>query len=331
MKVVPVATEDHGKQAVVRPREAVITTAGFTRTFGRLKDVQAKPDVGEGTPYTVRRGDSLWRICRRHIEQRGTPASAAEVHEAVLKVTRANRLANPDRIDVGQRLDLASVTRRRQPMVVTGQKMRIPSAPSQGGPGLAAVKTAPPLIAHDPVIQSARVRSHASYSLKRAAGMKDLFQAVAAHRTNRQEAAQTTNPWQRILGGKARLTSAFGMRRDPFTGRRQHHNGVDVAATTGTKIFPFKSGEVVFSGWKGGYGNMVIVEHGDGTETYYGHNSKNLVKPGQRVGTDTPLGLVGSTGRSTGPHIHFEVRKNGRAVDPIPLLAPKSFDIAKGF
>ena len=121
------------------------------------------------------------------------------------------------------------------------------------------------------------------------------------------------------------------MRKDPFTGRPAFHSGVDLAVATGTRIYPFKSGEVVFSGRKGGYGNVVIVRHADGTETRYGHNSKNLVTVGQRVGTHTPLGEVGSTGRSTGPHLHFEVRRHGRPVDPMSVLGLESIQIAQAF
>jgi murein DD-endopeptidase MepM/ murein hydrolase activator NlpD len=110
------------------------------------------------------------------------------------------------------------------------------------------------------------------------------------------------------------ITSKFGERwgRD--------HNGIDIAASTGTNIYAYQSGKVTFSGWKNGYGNVVIISHGSGLQTYYGHCSKLLVKTGQSVEKGQHIAEVGSTGRSTGPHLHFEVRKNGTPVNPAPYL-----------
>lgn len=153
-------------------------------------------------------------------------------------------------------------------------------------------------------------------------------------RPDEKPAAEPLNipsPWSRILGAPAHLTSEFGIRRDPLTRQWEQHDGIDLAARSGTEVRPFRPGEVVFSGWQSGYGQVVIVRHDDGLETLYGHNSKNLVQVGDRVTENTPLALVGSTGRSTGPHLHFEVRRHGRAVDPIPFMAAPSLDVAKAF
>lgn len=98
------------------------------------------------------------------------------------------------------------------------------------------------------------------------------------------------------------------------------HNGVDIASPTGTNIYAYQSGKVTFSGWKNGYGNVVIISHGNGMETYYGHCSKLLVKAGQSVEKGQHIAEVGSTGRSTGPHLHFEVRKGGTPINPMPYL-----------
>jgi len=139
----------------------------------------------------------------------------------------------------------------------------------------------------------------------------------------------STSPWSRILGGPARLTSKFGMRKDPFTGRPQFHDGVDIAAKSGTEIYPSMPGKVTFSGWKAGYGRVVVVEHPNGLETAYGHTSKILVKAGDTVTANTPIAHVGSTGRSTGPHLHFEVRRNDVPFDPMPLLTGESLHVAE--
>jgi murein DD-endopeptidase MepM/ murein hydrolase activator NlpD len=109
---------------------------------------------------------------------------------------------------------------------------------------------------------------------------------------------------------KGKITSLFG----PRWGRK--HEGIDIAAPTGTDVFASMDGKVSFSGWEGGYGNLVIIDHGNGLQSYYGHNSKLLVKEGQTVSKGTHIADVGSTGNSTGPHSHFEIRKNGTAVNP---------------
>lgn len=128
------------------------------------------------------------------------------------------------------------------------------------------------------------------------------------------------NPWAPVLDGKARISSDFGMRKDPFNGEMAFHDGIDLAVKRGTGITSLKDGVVAFSGWQGGYGNTVIVRHEDGLETLYGHASRTHVREGQVVKAGTVLADVGSTGRSTGPHLHFEVRKDGEAVNPIPYL-----------
>ncbi|GAB6183175.1 M23 family metallopeptidase [Thermodesulfovibrio hydrogeniphilus] len=117
-----------------------------------------------------------------------------------------------------------------------------------------------------------------------------------------------------------RLTSSFGMRLDPIDGKRRHHNGIDIAVAEGTPIKAVMSGKVIYSGYTKGYGNCVIVEHENGIQTVYAHNSKNLVKVGDRVDANTVIALSGSTGRTTGPHLHFEVRKDGKPVNPLTLL-----------
>jgi len=142
-------------------------------------------------------------------------------------------------------------------------------------------------------------------------------------------AIEVPSPWNLVVEGPARLTSGFGMRSDPFNGDMQHHNGVDLAAQPGAQIHPLKKGAVVFSGWQPGYGKVVIVRHSDGLETVYGHNERNLARKGQTVAPDSAIALVGSSGRSTGPHLHFEVRQNGRAVNPIPYLKRNTLKVAE--
>jgi murein DD-endopeptidase MepM/ murein hydrolase activator NlpD len=116
------------------------------------------------------------------------------------------------------------------------------------------------------------------------------------------------------------ITSRFGNRIDPFLGRLALHAGIDFEAETGQEVKATGSGRVVTAGPSGGYGNMVEIDHGQGTTTRYGHLSKVLVKEGDTVATGDVVGRAGSTGRSTGPHVHYEVRRDGNAVDPIRFL-----------
>lgn len=115
-------------------------------------------------------------------------------------------------------------------------------------------------------------------------------------------------------------SSGFGMRRDPFTGKRKMHEGYDIAARTGTPVTATADGIVSQSKTVPGYGKMVVIDHGYGYRTYYGHNSKNLVKVGQRVKRGDKIAAVGNTGRSTGSHVHYEVRLNGVPVNPKKYL-----------
>lgn len=117
-----------------------------------------------------------------------------------------------------------------------------------------------------------------------------------------------------------RLTSRFGVRPDPFTGVKSRHSGIDMACPTGTAIYSALSGKVSFTGYSSIYGNYVIINHYDGYQTLYGHMSRITCKKGQSVTQDSKIGLVGNTGYSTGPHLHFSVYKNGKLIDPLTLI-----------
>lgn len=147
----------------------------------------------------------------------------------------------------------------------------------------------------------------------------DVFLALA-----RLQAAKTAvdlAPIHRPMKASPRISSGFGNRRDPFTGGRAFHAGIDFPAPTGTTVKSAGHGKVTFVGQRAGYGNLVEVTHAPGLVTRYGHLSAFLVKEGQVVDAGTPIARVGSTGRSTGPHLHFEVRSKDKAVDPGKFLA----------
>jgi murein DD-endopeptidase MepM/ murein hydrolase activator NlpD len=126
--------------------------------------------------------------------------------------------------------------------------------------------------------------------------------------------------WISPLAGAWRLTSLVGYRKDPFTGVRQYHNGIDMAVPMGTPIRAAMGGTVVSTGYSNVYGNFVIINHDSGYQSMYGHMSKILTRKGSVVGQGTQIGLVGSTGYSTGPHLHFTLYKNGAVIDPRTLI-----------
>jgi len=137
--------------------------------------------------------------------------------------------------------------------------------------------------------------------------LESLFQ-------NRKLADETWLSGQPLAKGW--ISSHYGWRTDPFTGRKSLHNGIDFAGKEGSNVLAVASGVVTWTGRESGYGNMVEISHGDGFVTRYAHNKQNLVAAGDLVRKGEPIALVGSTGRSTGAHVHYEVYKHGRPVDP---------------
>ncbi|MCF6302617.1 MAG: M23 family metallopeptidase [Devosiaceae bacterium] len=117
-----------------------------------------------------------------------------------------------------------------------------------------------------------------------------------------------------------RISSPFGTRNDPFGGARAFHTGIDYPAPVGTEVFTTGQGKVVYAGLKGGYGKFIEVEHANGIISRYAHLSKILVNVGQQISPGTKIGEVGSTGRSTGSHLHFEIRRNQTALNPQDFL-----------
>jgi murein DD-endopeptidase MepM/ murein hydrolase activator NlpD len=158
--------------------------------------------------------------------------------------------------------------------------------------------------------------SSAAVKVMREAKPKPAAKAVA-----RRETAAASQTEQLPSAGQSPalpvqgiVTSNYGWRQDPIDGTIRHHNGVDIAVPTGTKVKAIAAGRVVESGPHGGYGNLVAVEHGDGTRSMYGHNSRLEVSAGDQVEAGQVIALSGSTGRSTGPHLHFELWRNGSNV-----------------
>jgi len=137
---------------------------------------------------------------------------------------------------------------------------------------------------------------------------------------SRESGGQPGATGRMIWPSRGRLVSRFGYRRHPLWGGTHLHTGIDIGAPYGEPIRAADGGEVIFSGWWDGYGKAVVIDHGSNLSTVYGHMSRIYVQSGQRLGKSQIIGLIGSTGFSTGPHLHFEVRRNGRPVNPLPYL-----------
>jgi murein DD-endopeptidase MepM/ murein hydrolase activator NlpD len=129
-------------------------------------------------------------------------------------------------------------------------------------------------------------------------------------------------PMQWPVAGE--ITSPFGERKNPLGPGDDFHPGVDIAAATGTPIVAAASGRVISAAPDGGYGNLIVVDDGNGVTTRYAHCSQIFARVGDTIAVGETIGAVGSTGNSTGPHLHFEVRVNDRPVDPVQFLAPNS-------
>jgi murein DD-endopeptidase MepM/ murein hydrolase activator NlpD len=129
-------------------------------------------------------------------------------------------------------------------------------------------------------------------------------------------AAATPSVWP-ALGA---LTANYGRREDPFTGSLAHHSGIDISTRKGQAAYATAAGIVESASWNGDYGKMVVLDHGFGLKTRYGHLDDYAVKPGDRVERMQVIGYVGATGRATGPHLHYEMLVNGRLTDPLRLL-----------
>ena len=153
--------------------------------------------------------------------------------------------------------------------------------------------------------------------LKSAPNFKQLF--TSWKKLEQVETGTIAIPSTQPVRGTA-LTSGYGVRSDPFRGRAAMHAGIDLAGPIGTPIYATADGFVGRSEWAGGYGNLIELNHGRGIQTRYGHLTRSTVQAGQAVKRGQLIGYMGSTGRSTGSHLHYEVRIDGKAVNPVPFM-----------
>lgn len=276
-------------------------------------------------------GVTVWAgfIAGRHVDYWITKAD----NEVML--TKMTRLAQEmDRARTV--LDQASSTDRQLRGLLTMSRGRDPlsAATGTGGPTLAdrlsldrllTVGRAGALRQADWHREIARIRADAE---KRLASFQEIAWYVGNQKSLRNA---TPSAWPT----EGSITSLYGYRLSPM--RRENgetgefHPGIDIANTPDTLIYATADGTVLFSGWSHGYGNLVVIDHGYGIQTVYGHTSKALVKAGDRVSKGQVIAYMGTTGRSTGAHLHYEVRRQGRAVNPMSFLKVRGAGELLGF
>lgn|GEM_PF-1073919 len=267
-------------------------------TQAQSSDAQASSEQSEGdgetpaypsprvklTTYTVQPGDTLTAI-------------AAKFNTSTASIAYINGLTSPDRISVG--MDLSVIENASGIVVKVSQGDTLWDISRRYGVSIPEIAQANNL----DVSEVLKVGT-------------TLILPGAPLRSVPSVSRSSSFRWP-IQGS---LTSTYGWRTHPISGQETFHDGLDIAASTGTPIGAAAGGTVKFAGWSGGYGRFVVIDHGDGLETRYGHMSSIGVSTGQVVSAGEIIGYVGQSGDATGPHVHFEIRKNGKTLDPRDYL-----------
>lgn len=235
-----------------------------------------------GVWHVVHRGETVWGLSRQYKTKPNL-------------ILKYNKLRSPRRLAVGKKLFIPGGQPRGK---IPGIWYRVKSG--------------------DTIWSLARRHHLSMIDIIRANNIKspDKLQVGQTLLISKNGLGRTGLPLRRSIV----ITSGYGYRIHPISKRRQFHHGVDLRAKTRNRAYAVKSGRVIFVGWKGGYGKLVIIKHANGFTTRYGHLHKIYVNHGQRVRKGTTVGLAGNTGYSTGPHLHFEIRYKGRSIDPTPYL-----------
>ncbi len=248
--------------------------------------------------HAVKPGETLGAIARSY-------GISARTIEGV------NDLANPNMLKVGQQLRILSVD---------GTLHKVGEGETLWGISRRYSVSVAKILAANPSVNPDRLAVGAELILPGVVARATANVASAGSGTGASRAGRSNGLGSRgvtlafawpVIG---RITSYFGSRWGSF------HEGIDIAASSGVEVHAAAPGRVVYSGWYGSYGKLIIIDHGNGYRTRYGHNSTLMVSRGDMVSRGQPIARVGSTGRATGPHLHFEVRRNGQAVNPTAVL-----------
>lgn len=248
------------------------------------------------TNYQIRSGDTLSNIVKQQLDAFGIRYTTAQLYKQVHRVAAANRIENPNVIYVGQTIDLSSLQNGRESSnSISANSHPLPATTNKP-------ISAQPSNSHG----DTHSETHGHVHLTSYSPMPTLGHSINQHELD--------------LPANGVLTSGFGMRNDPFTGESRFHNGIDIALPAGTPVISIAPGQVVFAGRKGGYGNVIEIEHPNGVRSMYAHLAALEVALGQTVNRGEAVGLSGSSGRTTGPHLHFEIRRDGVPIDPLEVM-----------
>jgi murein DD-endopeptidase MepM/ murein hydrolase activator NlpD len=252
-------------------------------------------------------------VIGRDAHQRADLARAGELRQANLRVA----------MDLAQGRDallrVAALESRLREMLDYGTEKALLKSPVAAGP------------TEEDVVQLAQNLEEAPEQAESdtQASVTALLQATQEREASVDEILKYVQTRRTLLDSRPRgwpvhgwITSPYGKRVDPVSGRAGFHTGVDIANDTGTPVHCTADGRVAFAGWEGGYGKLVIVSHGNGFQTFYGHLSEIKTSAGAEVQLGDVVGLMGATGNTTGPHVHYEIRLYGAPVNPIKYMQP---------
>ncbi len=238
--------------------------------------------------HEVRPGESLWTISRAYGVDVDSIHSVNQLRTGA-KIQPGQKLRVPDRTGI------LHVVRRNDTMEDIALRYKVPI---------------------EKIVQANNIANANRIHVKQELYLPGATPPAASARSRSRGASYA-------MPAKGRLSSRYGQRKHPISGRRTMHAGVDIACGAGGTIVAARSGRVTHAGRMGGYGKLVVIDHGNGVETRYAHCSRILVRVGQRVNQRQKLALAGATGYAKGPHLHFEVRRNGTSIDPLTVLPKK--------
>lgn len=284
-----------GQELLIPVDSGVVEAVAAEIQKRNAEDIASRPtDIPlEVEQYTVREGDSLWSI-------------ANSFNLDINTLFGCNTMKNPNYLRVGGVLRIPN----QDGVFYTVKK----------GDTIADISkkhgTQTELVMSANGLASASLKAGSELFLPGAKPVTTVYAALGDPSIKGTNKFSKSFAWP-LVGG---ISSGYGWRRHPFTKRRDFHTGIDIKGPSGRIIRASKAGRVVYSGWMGGYGRVVVMDHGKGYTTLYAHCSRLLVKQGQRVSSGQPVGKVGSSGRATGPHLHFEVRLNNKPISPLQVL-----------
>ncbi len=289
--------DDTFGDVVERDKEEVaVAPAAPKQGMAEFKRLNAKDPRWHLVGYKIKKNDNLWRIARRF----------GVGHRTIISI---NGINDPDMLKPGRQIQVPTTNgvtyhvKKGDTISSIAEKYRING-----------VK----IIAHNH-LRGALIRPGQKIFLPDAREIS-FRKTPSAPMQKKESAGLATDLKSFIWPLKGKITSGFGNRTDPLSGLRRFHCGIDISADQGMPIHAVSNGRVIFSGWKEGYGNVVIVRHSGGYISVYAHNSKNLMQSDQKVARGDTIAYSGSTGAVTGAHLHFELRKYMTPLNPMRIF-----------